>query len=183
VCRTAVGDCDVAESCTGSAVDCPTDALQPDATPCNDGLACNEGELCTSGVCGGGAATDCNDGNPCTSDTCGEPTGCESVAITGCSDDAGVTDDAGTITDDAGTITDDAGPADGGSIRDASTDGAALDGAAIDAGTPPAPADKGGCSCTTAGAKDAGRSPLGGAWLTVLGLVFVTIRARRRAKR
>jgi MYXO-CTERM domain-containing protein len=171
VCRTAVNDCDIAESCTGSAVDCPADALQPDATPCNDGLACNEGEVCATGVCGGGATTDCNDGNPCTTDTCGEPTGCESVAITGCSDDAGVTDDAGTITDDAGTS------------RDASTDGAALDGAAIDAGTPPAPTDKGGCSCTTAGTHDSGRSPLGGAWLTLLGLVFVTIRARRRAKR
>src|SRR5439155_1068232 len=45
-CRTAAGDCDVAEACDGTNAACPTDAKKASGTACTD------------------------DGNPCTTDTC-----------------------------------------------------------------------------------------------------------------
>ncbi|NLH47114.1 MAG: hypothetical protein GX444_00775 [Myxococcales bacterium] len=41
-CRAAAGVCDVAELCTGTAIDCPTDAYQPSTTVCRVG----SGDLC-----------------------------------------------------------------------------------------------------------------------------------------
>src|SRR4029079_11263233 len=34
ICRFAGGECDVAESCTGSSANCPADQKQPGGTPC-----------------------------------------------------------------------------------------------------------------------------------------------------
>jgi hypothetical protein len=50
-CRNAVDACDVTEFCDGSTDTCPVDALQPNNTPCPDGLFCNGTETCQSGVC------------------------------------------------------------------------------------------------------------------------------------
>jgi cysteine-rich repeat protein len=52
VCRAATGECDVAETCTGSTTACPADAFAPAETSCTD-----DGNVCTRDVCGGGGAT------------------------------------------------------------------------------------------------------------------------------
>src|SRR5262249_26774902 len=39
VCRPSVGQCDVAETCTGTSTACPSDGHQPDGTPCDDANA------------------------------------------------------------------------------------------------------------------------------------------------
>lgn len=70
VCRASVGACDVAESCSGAAVDCPADAVAPIGTACASP---------TGGTCAGGACT-CpsgaiNCGGGCT-DTQTSPTNC-----------------------------------------------------------------------------------------------------------
>src|SRR5207244_12126711 len=54
VCRAVAGECDVAESCTGTSTTCPTDTFQPNGTACTD-----DGDPCTSDVCSGTSA-------PCT---------------------------------------------------------------------------------------------------------------------
>jgi len=71
VCRVDAGDCDVAEYCTGSSADCPSDVFEPDDIACDDGLYCSVNDKCTSGVCGG-SARDCSDSNECTDDACNE---------------------------------------------------------------------------------------------------------------
>ena len=38
VCRTATGECDLAEVCDGASPQCPTDALSPSGTACTNGL-------------------------------------------------------------------------------------------------------------------------------------------------
>ncbi|MDG2306828.1 MAG: choice-of-anchor B family protein [Candidatus Binatia bacterium] len=53
-CRLAVGACDVAETCTGTDVTCPTDAFSPSGGTCRSQQgACDLPELCTgqSGAC------------------------------------------------------------------------------------------------------------------------------------
>ena len=42
-CRPSVNGCDVAESCTGTAGTCPTDAFEPDTTPCT---GASQGDVC-----------------------------------------------------------------------------------------------------------------------------------------
>ncbi|MBN1514154.1 MAG: S8 family serine peptidase [Phycisphaerae bacterium] len=65
-CRPAAGICDVAEFCTGSDPDCPTDAFQPSGTPCPDGLFCNGDDTCdANGVCQPGE-------DPCPGQACRE---------------------------------------------------------------------------------------------------------------
>jgi hypothetical protein len=54
VCRSAVGACDVAESCDGASAGCPADQHQPNGTSCSDGNACTANESCQSGACTGG---------------------------------------------------------------------------------------------------------------------------------
>lgn len=50
VCRAAVSDCDLAETCTGSTV-CPADQSKANGTPCtDDGNACTT-DSCQAGVC------------------------------------------------------------------------------------------------------------------------------------
>jgi hypothetical protein len=53
VCRPASGDCDVVETCTGSAASCPADGLAPDGTSCDDGQTCTTTDVCTGGICAG----------------------------------------------------------------------------------------------------------------------------------
>lgn len=47
VCRASTGVCDPAETCTGTAGDCPTDQKATDGTGCGSGLECASGQ-CTS---------------------------------------------------------------------------------------------------------------------------------------
>ncbi|MHC4796489.1 MAG: S8 family serine peptidase [Planctomycetota bacterium] len=47
-CRAAAGECDVAETCTGSSADCPADQYEPGGTPCTD-----DGDVCTYDECNG----------------------------------------------------------------------------------------------------------------------------------
>jgi hypothetical protein len=106
VCRAAAGECDLAETCTGSSTTCPTDGFKANGTGCaDDGNPCTT-DLCQSGACAHaagnagavcraaagecdlaetctGSSTACptdglkangtactDDGNPCTTDTC-----------------------------------------------------------------------------------------------------------------
>src|SRR5438093_1783281 len=48
VCRAALNECDLAESCTGSSTTCPADAVKTAGTACTD-----DGNVCTSDVCNG----------------------------------------------------------------------------------------------------------------------------------
>src|SRR5205814_5235313 len=48
VCRAAVNECDLAESCTGTSTTCPADAVQTAGTTCTD-----DGNVCTTDVCNG----------------------------------------------------------------------------------------------------------------------------------
>jgi hypothetical protein len=75
-CRAALNECDVTETCTGSAATCPADVVDPNGTPCTD-----DGNVCTNDVCNGaiGApacvhpnnSAPCNDGLFCNgADTC-----------------------------------------------------------------------------------------------------------------
>jgi hypothetical protein len=50
VCRPAVGSCDLAESCSGSATACPRDAFKPDLSLCFGGLLGLPG-VCLAGHC------------------------------------------------------------------------------------------------------------------------------------
>ncbi len=78
VCRAAAGDCDDAETCTGSSTACPADALKGNTVQCRAaGGECDLAENCTgsSASCPADAkessGTACtSDGNPCTLDQC-----------------------------------------------------------------------------------------------------------------
>src|SRR5438445_6763509 len=52
VCRAAVNECDVAETCTGTSTTCPTDTFKSNTTACTD-----DGNLCTRDDCSGTSAT------------------------------------------------------------------------------------------------------------------------------
>ncbi len=120
VCRAAAGACDVAETCDGTALTCPADALAPSTTVCRAAAGeCDAAETCTgtSASCpadskkaSGTACTD--DGNPCTQDTCdGSAITCQHPvgnAGTVCRASAGACDVAETCTGTSATC-----PADG----------------------------------------------------------------------
>jgi hypothetical protein len=81
-CRAASGQCDAAESCTGSSAACPANVYKANGTACDDGLFCtgSSGDSCNNGVCSGPARS-CDDGNACTADACNEDTNsCERTA-------------------------------------------------------------------------------------------------------
>ncbi len=77
-CRPAAGSCDVAETCSGSAGDCPADSFAPNTTICRGAAGeCDLQELCpgNSSACPADAkkanGTACTaDSNPCTLDQC-----------------------------------------------------------------------------------------------------------------
>src|SRR5439155_14044160 len=89
VCRAAVNECDLAETCTGSSTSCPPDLVKAAGTACTD-----DGNACTSDMCNGtvgapacthpagNAGAPCpDDGNPCTLDQCnGTSTSCQHPA-------------------------------------------------------------------------------------------------------
>src|SRR5439155_1828806 len=48
VCRAAVNECDLADTCTGTSTTCPADAVKAVGTACTD-----DGNVCTTDVCNG----------------------------------------------------------------------------------------------------------------------------------
>jgi RHS repeat-associated protein len=120
VCRASAGICDVAETCNGTVLTCPTDAFAPSTTSCRAAAGeCDVADNCTgtSAACPADAmktsGTVCtDDGNACTTDTCnGTSATCQHAAGnagTVCRASAGTCDVAETCT---GTST--ACPADG----------------------------------------------------------------------
>lgn len=46
-CRAALTECDIAEVCSGTSGDCPSDSYKEDSTSCGNGLQCASGQ-CTS---------------------------------------------------------------------------------------------------------------------------------------
>ncbi|MEK6837341.1 MAG: hypothetical protein AABX69_01705, partial [Nanoarchaeota archaeon] len=73
LCRGVAGDCDLAEYCTGSSADCPTDSFAAAGTLCDDGLWCTVSDTCNgSGSCANSQPQNCNDNNQCTTDSCNE---------------------------------------------------------------------------------------------------------------
>jgi hypothetical protein len=52
-CRPSTGQCDGAESCTGTSGACPVDVMAIDGTSCNDGDNCTQTDTCQSGTCAG----------------------------------------------------------------------------------------------------------------------------------
>ncbi len=115
VCRLAGGDCDRAETCTGTSAICPVDSQQPAGTtcasdvnpctddrcngsgtcehtdntaPCDDGLFCNGLDTCRNGACGVHAGDPCAAGTECAR-TCDEAAdSCFAPPGTACTDDA-----------------------------------------------------------------------------------------------
>jgi len=53
MCRAAGPVCDVAETCTGASVFCPSDLKATNGTACSDGNACTEADSCQAGACSG----------------------------------------------------------------------------------------------------------------------------------
>jgi cysteine-rich repeat protein len=78
-CRASTGQCDVAETCTGTSTSCPADAHQPNGTPCNDGDSCTSTDRCNAGVCVGTGTTVCD---PC--EVCTPSGGCILPSAPGC---------------------------------------------------------------------------------------------------
>src|SRR6185503_15799010 len=101
-CRGDAGQCDLAESCTGTGADCPADAFENDGTTCDDTNACTLSDMCVTGecigdsmLCGdgvlqGGCGEECDDSNVLAGDGC-SPTclaepglGCPATPQSGC---------------------------------------------------------------------------------------------------
>jgi hypothetical protein len=78
-CRAAIGDCDIAEFCTGSDADCPIDEFEPPGEPCGSGYddecdnpdSCNGAGVCLENYeppgtpCGDDTDEECNDPDTC----------------------------------------------------------------------------------------------------------------------
>lgn len=183
VCRDAASACDVAETCDGTSVACPADAVSVPGTACNDETVCNGAETCDDvGECMPGTALDCDVSDPCLAPSCDPVEGCVTTPIDGCGDagvstDAGMTTDSGTTTDsgmtttDSGMTTTDSGmtTSDAGTTTDAST--------THDAGSSIAPPRASSCHCDAAGASTRTSTPVLFALFAALALV-----ARRRSR-
>jgi hypothetical protein len=155
MCRAAVDECDVAETCDGASIVCPLDVPATDGTGCPDGDACNGAETCIAGECSSGTALVCNDGDACTTDSCDATLGCQAMAIPAC----GVPD---------------------GGVPDASVPDASVpDMPSEDTGNDGGPGSNGGCGCTTVGTTDASHDEV--AWACCLLLLCIGRRRRRRS--
>jgi len=65
VCRGVAGQCDVAESCTGSSGVCPPDTFVTNGTTCDDGNACTQTDTCQTGACTGANPVVCTASDQC----------------------------------------------------------------------------------------------------------------------
>src|SRR5437762_6094609 len=101
VCRAAVNECDLAESCTGTSETCPADAGKAAGTACTD-----DGNPCTTDVCNGtvgapacthsagnagtvcrAAVNECDAAETCTGTSTTCPTNVVKATGTACTDD------------------------------------------------------------------------------------------------
>ena len=82
VCRPKTGTCDVAETCDGTSIDCPSDAFQPSTFTCQ-ALACTNASLKPAVQCTGvaGACPTVADAS-CGNFACGSPTECRTTCVT-----------------------------------------------------------------------------------------------------
>jgi len=78
VCRSATGQCDAAEHCSGTPkAPCPADAPAPSGTACDaDHSVCTQDHCDGHGTCTAGPQLDCDDGYGCTQDSCDPVAGC-----------------------------------------------------------------------------------------------------------
>jgi hypothetical protein len=60
-CRPAAGTCDVAETCTSTSIECPTDAFGPDGDDCDDGVDWTVDDACSGGACAGTEQGSCGE--------------------------------------------------------------------------------------------------------------------------
>eukprot|EP00727_Mastigamoeba_balamuthi_P008486 m51a1_g426 putative vm3c_croat ame: full=zinc metalloproteinase-disintegrin-like catroriarin ame: full=snake venom metalloproteinase short=svmp (609) ;mRNA; f:28398-30508 len=77
VCRVSRGDCDPAETCSGTSASCPKDVFKTIGQACDDSNSCTNNDVCSVGYkckgqwnCTCSSASACNDNNPCTTETC-----------------------------------------------------------------------------------------------------------------
>ena len=81
VCRASAGECDAAETCTGTSATCPADVVVGNGTPCT-----NDGNPCTADVCSSGSCTHAagNAGTVCrpSIDLCDAAESCDGVSTT-----------------------------------------------------------------------------------------------------
>ena len=103
-CRAAAGVCDAAETCNGSSVTCPADALAPATTTCRPSAgACDPAETCTGTAIGcpadalapatttcRAAAGDCDVAEACTGSSASCPADAFKASATACADDGNV---------------------------------------------------------------------------------------------
>jgi uncharacterized repeat protein (TIGR01451 family) len=113
VCRAAAGDCDVAETCTGAAAECPADAFAPSDVVCRavDG-DCDAAETCSGAsadcpadafaeaglVCRSGSGDSCDPDEICSGNDAACPADIVAEAGTPCREAGGVCDTAETCT-------------------------------------------------------------------------------------
>jgi hypothetical protein len=112
ICRDSAGVCDVAESCTGTSVDCPADSFQAATTICRGSAGvCDVAESCTgtsadcpadtfqaaTTICRGSAGV-CDVAESCTGTSADCPADTFQAATTICRDSAGVCDVAESCT-------------------------------------------------------------------------------------
>jgi cysteine-rich repeat protein len=65
VCRASAGQCDAAETCTGSSGVCPADGFVTNGTTCNDGNSCTQTDSCQAGACTGANPVTCSASDQC----------------------------------------------------------------------------------------------------------------------
>jgi len=76
VCRASAGQCDVAESCTGTSGTCPADGFVVNGTSCDDNNACTQSDSCQAGSCAGANPVICTASDQChVAGTCNPTTG------------------------------------------------------------------------------------------------------------
>ena len=89
ICRAGAGICDVAETCTGTSIECPIDAFVSASVLCRASAGeCDPAENCSGGAAAcpsdgkSASGTTCtSDGNPCSLDQCdGTNVGCQHPA-------------------------------------------------------------------------------------------------------
>jgi hypothetical protein len=180
VCRPALGGCDLAESCDGTAITCPADLFVVDGSSCTNG-SCAKG-ICVPTPDGGGSDADRGVSDATLEAGADLSDGPKSEGL---SDAA--TDVDGPKTTEAGKDLGEAGAGD--TMFDSA---GAETGAGLEAGTKadsarstyclgPSCREPDGCTCRVSAG--AGASNSGGAALLVLTLLLLLWRGRRRAKR
>lgn len=107
VCRAKNGECDVADTCTGSSPACPTDGKLPDTTSCTDTAPTNCYQAqCVSGACVQQPTSGLLNGTACHTDGTSSPLTCYACAAGTCSPvgsgivGPGCVDDGNACTDD-----------------------------------------------------------------------------------